>query len=277
MIKKNIFSWKLLRLCLLALFVILSIGPIIWILRVSLQEQVDAFRIPQTILFKPILDNYIRLFRTSRFPDRFLNSFIEVGGATILVLLIGVPGAYALSRLRYRFKNIILILVLSSRMIPPISLLIPYFIVYNALKFIDTRIGMIIAYTILNIGLVLWALWTFFDDIPRELDEAAEIDGANVFQTLYMVIIPISTPGIVSTTILCFVTVWNDFLFALVLTRSKAVTAPVELASKALAYQSTDITLTATGCIFVATPAIIFTFIIRKYLQKGLLAGAIKG
>lgn len=275
--QKIIFSGKTLKFLLLIFFIIAVLAPIVWILRVSLQIHVDAFRTPQQIFFKPILDNYVRLFEGSKFPSRFLNSFIEVGASTILALFIGIPAAYSLSRLKSRFKNLLLVVILSSRMIPPISLLIPYFLVFNKINLIDTRIGMILVYTVLNMGLVIWALWTFFDDIPIELDESAEIDGANVVQTLYRVIVPVATSGIVSTAVLCFVMVWNDFMFALMLTRSKAVTAPVELAAKALAYESEDITLVAAGCIMVAAPAIIFTFFIRKYLQKELLAGSIKG
>ena len=273
----KIKSGKLFKFILLIVFILAVLYPTVWILRMSFQRHVDAFSSTQKLFFKPILNNYLRLIKDSQFPSRFLNSFIEAGLSTFLALFIGIPAAYVFSRLQFKFKNILLVFILSSRMIPPISLLIPYFLVFNNIGLIDTRIGMILVYTVFNLGLVIWAMWSFFDDIPKEMDEAAEVDGASVIQTLYKVIVPVSTAGITSIAILCFVMAWNDFIFALMLTRSRAVTAPIELASKALAYQSEDITLVAAGCIIVAAPAIIFTVILRKYLQKGLLAGAVKG
>ena len=266
-----------LRLLLLVLLLVLVLFPMVWIVRVSMRTQVRAFQIPQPVLFAPIADNYVRLLTRGKFAGRFVNSFVESSLSVVLVLAIGVPAAYVFSRLRFRFKNALFVAILTSRMIPPIALLVPYFMVFNRIGLIDTRIGMNIVFAVMNIGLVVWALWSFFDEIPVELDESAEMDGATALQTLVRVIVPIGAPGITSVAILAFVSSWNNYLFPLILTRSRAATAPVELAAKALSYQSQDLTLVAAGCVIVAAPAVVFTFIIRKYMRAGLTAGAIKG
>jgi multiple sugar transport system permease protein len=167
-------------------------------------------------------------------------------------------------------------MVLASRMVPPISFIIPYFLIYINVGLIDTRIGLIIIRVGFSLGLIVWAMWTYFDEIPVELDEAAEIDGASVRQTIWHVILPMAGGGLTSTGILCFIMAWNDYLFALILTRTRAVTAPVEI-TRALAYQAEDLGLATAGAVIVALPAILFSLFVRKYLRSGIMGGALKG
>jgi multiple sugar transport system permease protein len=135
---------------------------------------------------------------------------------------------------------------------------------------------LILIYTGFSLWLVVWSLWAFFDAVPKELDQQAQIDGASTMQILLKVILPVAVAGLASTGVLCFVLAWNDFIFALILTRTRAVTAPVEI-TKATAYQAEELGMVAAGAIIVAAPAIIFSIIVRKYLRSGMLGGALKG
>jgi multiple sugar transport system permease protein len=261
---------------LILLAVLIFLYPLLWLMQFSLKSHVEAFSTPIKWIFKPNFSSYIDLFTQGRFLERMFNSFFIATISTILALSVGTPAAYALSRMRSKLKRVILVGAMSSRMVPPIAFLVPYFIIFVNVGLIDTRFGMIIAYTAFNIGLVTWSMWTFFDGVPKELDEQARIDGATVFQTLVKIILPLGVAGLASTAVLCFVMAWNDFIFALILTRSRAVTAPVEI-SRSMAYQALNLGRVAAGAVLVGTPAIIFSVIVRKYLRSGLTAGAVKG
>jgi multiple sugar transport system permease protein len=252
-----------------------SFYPIYWVAQISMKSQVEAFKNPPSWIFKPTLDNYRRLFQGSLFPKRLLNSFIVSTLSTLLALTVGTPAAYVFSRKRLRHKNLLLLLVLTTRMIPPIVFIIPYFMVYITVGLIDTRLGLILIYVTFSLGLVVWSMWTFFDEIPREIDEAAEVDGATILQTIRLVILPIAAAGLTSTGILCFIMAWNDFIFALVLTRTAAVTAPIEI-TKAMAYEAEDMGLMTSGSLVISFPAILFAIAVRRFVQRGVLTGAVK-
>lgn len=253
-----------------------SIYPIYWILQISLKSYIEAFKYPPSWFFKPNFENYQRLFVNSEFLHSFTNSFLVSSISTFLAISIGMPAAYVFSRLRFKFKNLVLLLVLTSRMIPPISFIVPYFMVYVKIGLIDTLTGLIVIYTAFSLGLVVWSMWTFLDEVPMELDEAARVDGASVLQTLWRVIMPVVTPGLASTGILCFLMNWNDFIIALVLTRMRAVTSTVVI-TKFMAYEAADIGLMTASAVIVSLPAVFFSVIMRKYLKKGMLSGAVKG
>jgi len=162
-------------------------------------------------------------------------------------------------------------------MIPGMVYLIPYFASFSKLGLLDTRFGLIIAHSVFTLPLVVWMLIPFFDEIPKDLDEAAKIDGASVFRTFWNVVLPLSSPGLASTAILSFIFSWNEFVFAVVLTRKKAITAPVAIA-QFMGYQGEGYGWgkIAAGGIMVLIPVILFSIIVRKYLVKGLLGGAVK-
>jgi multiple sugar transport system permease protein len=261
---------------LLILALLVTLYPFVWVLLLSLKTQADAFNYEKLFVFTPTIKNYIKLLSATNFSYNLLNSFIIATSATFLTLGIGTPAAYVLSRVRMRAQNTVLLFVLTSRMIPPMAFIIPYFIVFNTVGLIDTRIGLILIYIALSLGLVVWAMWTFFDEIPIEMDESARIDGASVFQTFRKIILPLSAHGMASTGIISFVMVWNEFLFALILTRRDAVTAPVAISS-GLAFETMDIGFLTAGSIVVSAPVIAFYFIMQKYIRRGLMGGAIKG
>ena len=206
----------------LALFVL---SPFLWLLTMSFKTNAQIFAFPPKLWFQPTLENYRALW-VDEFTHSFLNSAIVSTASTVLSMLIGVPAAYALSRAAIRSQALSL-WVLASRMAPPTAFAIPYFLVYRHLELLDTLTGLVIIYLTFNLSLVIWMMRSFFDQTPRALEEAAWIDGAGMWQSFLRITLPLAGPGLAATAILCFLFAWNDFFFALILTRTEAMTAPV--------------------------------------------------
>jgi multiple sugar transport system permease protein len=205
-----------------------------------------------------------------------LNSAVVSVSSTLLALLVGVPGAYALSRISIRHEKPLSLLILASRMAPPIAFTIPYFLAYRWMGLLDTRVGLILIYLTFNISLVVWLMRSFFDACPRSLEEAAWVDGATLWQGFTRIMLPISGPGLAATAILCFLYSWNDFFFALILTRNQAMTAPVAVVNF-MNYEGWEWGKIAAGGTMVMLPVLVFSVVVRKYLISGMTAGAVKG
>lgn len=254
---------------------LLVLSPMIWLLMMSLKREVDALAMPPLLIFPPTLDNYAQLL-DARFLRPLANSVIVAVVTTALSLGLGVPAAYALSRGLARGTGGISFWVLATRMAPPIAFGIPFFLAYRWLGWLDSLGGLVLIYLTFNLSLVIWMMRTVFDAIPASLEEAAYIDGASVGQALRAVLLPVAGPGIVATAILCFLNAWNDFFFALVLTRSDAMTAPVAIVNF-MHYAGWDWGRITAGSIVVALPVLAFAWPVRRYLVSGLTAGAVKG
>jgi multiple sugar transport system permease protein len=246
-----------------------------WLLTMSFKTEVDALAMPPKVIFVPTLGNYSGLLE-ARFLRPLLNSVVVATVTTILSLALGVPAAYALSRARTRATGGIAFWILATRMAPPIAFAIPFFLAYRTVGWLDTLSGLILIYLTFNLSLVIWLMRAFFDGIPNSLEEAAWIDGASLGQTLRAVVLPLTAPGIAASAILCFLAAWNDFFFALVLTRSSAMTAPVAIVNF-MHYAGWDWGRITAGSIIVALPVVAFAVPVRRYLVSGLTAGALKG
>ena len=176
---------------------------------------------------------------------------------------------------RARGGGTITLWILASRMAPPIAFTIPYFLVYRHLELLDTLTGLIIIYLTFNLSLVIWMMRPFYDQLPRSLEEAAWIDGATMWQGFYRIILPLSGPGLAATAILCFLFAWNDFFFALILTRTEAMTAPVAVVNF-MNYEGWEWGRIAAGGTMIMLPVLVFSFVVRRYLVHGLTGGAIE-
>jgi multiple sugar transport system permease protein len=266
---------RLLLHALVIVLVLIIMFPFLWMLAMSFKTDADIFAWPPKVLFAPTTANYVALW-DGNFPRSFANSAIASIVSTLLAMLAGVPGAYALSRTAMRSEKSLSLLILSSRMAPPIAFTIPYFLVYRHLQLLDTLTGLIIIYLTFNISLVVWLMRSFFDATPRSLEEAAWIDGASLWQSFVKIILPLSGPGLAATAILCFLYSWNDFFFALILTRTEAMTAPVAVVNF-MNYEGWEWGKIAAGGTMVMLPVLIFSILVRKFLIQGMTAGAIKG
>jgi multiple sugar transport system permease protein len=260
---------------LVIVLVALVMFPFAWLLMMSFKTNEAIFAWPPTLLFEPTLANYAALW-DSGFRQSFLNSAIVSIASTVLALVLGVPGAYALSRTAMKQERSLSLLVLTSRMAPPIAFTIPYFLAYRYLNLLDTKTGLVLIYLTFNISLVIWLMRSFFDAVPRSLEEAAWMDGASMWQSFWAIILPISGPGIAATAILCFLYSWNDFFFALILTRNQAMTAPVAVVNF-MNYEGWEWGKIAAGGTMVMLPVLVFSIAVRKFLIQGMTAGAVKG
>lgn len=249
--------------------------PVLWLFQMSLKTEIDAFKMPPKLLFVPTLQNYLDL-REDRFVGSFGNSTVVAVATTAVSLLIGVPAAYALSRTRFRGEHAFSLWILFTRMAPPIAFGLPFFFAYRILGLLDTLPGLLIVYMTFNLSLVIWMMRTFFEGLPRSLEEAAFIDGASLAQTLLRVTLPLSSPGLATTAIFCFLVSWNDFFYALILTRTQATTAPVALVSF-MNFQSWEWGKITAGSTVIMVPVVVFSLLVRRYLVQGLTAGAVKG
>ena len=213
----------------------------------------------------------------SKYFYQLLNSIIIGGGSTILAVGLGTLAAYAFSRFDIAGKDDLLFFILSTRMLPPVVVVIPIYLMYSALGLRDTHFGLILLYTTFNVSFAVWLMKGFIDEIPKEYEDAALVDGYSRFQTFMKVILPQSVTGIAATAVFCLITAWNEFAFALVLTEvgGKAVTAPPSITS-ATGSSGMDWGKIAAGTFVFLLPVAIFTFLMRSHLLRGVTFGAVK-
>jgi multiple sugar transport system permease protein len=251
---------------------VLVLFPFVWMLQMSLRPNDDIMG--YNLRFVPTLENYRALW-TGNFPKSFANSVAASLTSTALSLAIGVPAAYALSRWRFRARRAVAMWILATRMAPPIAFTIPFFLAYRYLHLLDTVTGLAIIYLTFNLALVIWMMQSFFDCVPRELEEAAWIDGCTIWGAFRRIALPLAAPGVAATGVLSFILSWNDFFFALILTRTQAMTAPVAIVNF-MQYEGWEWGKIAAAGSLVMLPVIVFTFFVRSYLVRGLLAGGVK-
>ncbi|MCP4382253.1 MAG: carbohydrate ABC transporter permease [Hyphomicrobiales bacterium] len=271
----RLFRERLFLYILVAVLVVAVLFPFLWLLMMSFKPVDDIFAWPPKLLFTPTIEHYTGLW-AGEFSKSFWNSLVTSVGSTVAAMLLGVPGAFALSRMTSSTGGRLSLLILASRMAPPIAFTIPYFLVYRHLALLDTRTGLALIYLTFNLSLVIWLMRSFFDQIPRSLEEAAWIDGASYWQSFIRIILPMTGPGLAATAILCFLYSWNDFFFALILTRTEATTAPVAIVNF-LNYEGWEWGKIAAGGTMVMLPVLVFSIVVRKFLISGMSAGAVKG
>ena len=262
-------------IALVAALVLLVMFPFLWMITMSFKPIDDIFAWPPKLFFTPTFEHYLGLV-DDEFAASFWNSLVTSVGSTVVSMVVGVPAAYALSRMEDRIGNRLSLWILASRMAPPIAFTIPYFLVYRYIGLLDTKLGLGIIYVTFNLSLAIWLMRTFFDATPRSLEEAAWIDGASLWEGFFRIMLPLSVPGLAATAILCFLFAWNDFFFALILTRTEATTAPVAVVNF-MNYEGWEWGKIAAGGTMVMLPVLVFSILVRKFLVRGLTAGAVKG
>ena len=263
------------RLVAIGVTLVVLLSPFLWLLQMSFKPNDLILQFPPPLIFKPTLEHYISLLHGA-FAASFGNSLMSASFSTALALLLGVPAAYALSRWTGRGKHALSFAILVTRMAPPIAFTIPFFLFYRWIGLLDTVTGLVLVYTSFNLPLVVWMMQPFFETVPSSLEEAALVDGASTRIVFLKIVLPMVTPGIAATAILCFLYAWNDFFFALILTRSNARTAPVAVVNF-MNYEGWEWGKIAAGGSLVMAPVLIFSLAVRRYLVSGLTAGAVKG
>lgn len=262
------------RNAVLLAYAAVCLFPILWILSMSLKPRRLVNTVPPAVVFAPTLDNYVRLLARPAFVAALWNSVVVVSVAVAVTLLVGVPAAYALSRYPFARKRDILIWVLSSRMLPPVAVVVPFFILYRNLQLYDTRVGLVVMYVTINISIVVWVMKAFFDGIPETLEEAAMVDGATRTQAIRRVVVPAAVPGIVAVAVISFIFGWIEFLFALMLTTQQAVTAPIEI-YQFIGAREIDWGMLAAASSLVFVPLLVLIVAVNRYLAAGLSFGVV--
>ena len=251
--------------------------PLIWVIGLSLKTRLQVFANPPLFVWHPTFENYAAVLQQADFLHAFLNSLLISAGAVTLSLCVGVPAAYAFARFPFRGKSFLFFGLLAMRMLPPIAVLVPMYILFSKLGLTTTRFSVILAYTTFSLPLVVWIMRGFFEDLPRELEESAWVDGASRYAAFTQVVLPLIRPGLVAASILCLQLAWNDFLFSAVLTNNASRTLPVLMAVFTGGDSGTDWGgMTASG-VLVILPVIIFSFAAQRHLVAGLSSGAVKG
>ncbi|MBU0438749.1 ABC transporter permease [Staphylococcus succinus] len=270
--KKNISNvFELLGIILIILFLFF---PIVWIILTAFKSGDDVFSLK--VIFTPTIENFKTILGSSyEFGAYYLNSIVVVFFTLIITMPLSLLAAYSLSRFEIIGKNLLLFMILSTQFIPLIINAIPFFTIFKNWGILDTPIALIIVNLGQTIPYAIWLIKEFIDGVPKGIEEAAEMDGASKFGVIWHVIIPIAKPGIITATVFCFVIVWNEFMFALILTNQKAVTLPVALSYFVGENGVIWNEMAAAGLLY-AIPTIIFMLIVRKQFVKGMSAGAIK-
>ncbi|TKJ44565.1 ABC transporter permease [Candidatus Aerophobetes bacterium Ae_b3b] len=256
------------------IFGVILFPPVVLFLT-SIKTELDALSFPPKWIFKPTLENYTEIFEFSPFARYLLNSFIVASLNTGVVLVLGSFAAYSLARFRFKGADDIAFWILSVRMMPPVAAIIPIYIIMRNLRLLDTPWSLVITYLTFNLPFAVWMMRSFFREIPREIEESALVDGCSIFRSFRSIALPLAAPGLAATGILTFIFSWNEFLFALILTGSKAVTLPVGITGY---MKETGINwgyMTAGGALALI-PVIVFTILAQKHLVKGLTMGALK-
>jgi multiple sugar transport system permease protein len=289
-------------------YALVSMLPLVWIVLTSLKTPPDSISYPPKVLFQPTIEGYCNLFTTrsrqtaeylaslpppsgaceqiardrnmvvvgaSNYVPRYLNSLIIAFGSTFCAVALGTLSAYGFSRFKVPLKDDLLFFILSTRMMPPIAVAIPIYLMYRELGLSDTKLGMILLYTAVNVSLAVWLLKGFIDEIPREYEDAAMIDGYTRLQAFRKVVLPQAATGIAATAIFCLIFAWNEYAFAVLLTSGDAQTAPPFIPI-IIGEGGQDWPAVAAGTTLFLIPILVFTVLLRKHLLRGITFGAVR-
>ena len=293
---------------LVILYALISMIPLAWIFATSFKSPPDSISYPPKITFQPTLEGFVNLFTDrsrqtpeyiatlgepktwydklarernmvitgpSRFAGRYFNSLVIGFGSTFLAVFLGTLAAYGFSRFKVPLKDDLLFFILSTRMMPPIAVAIPIFLMYRQLGLSDTYAGMILLYTAVNVSLAVWLLKGFADEIPREYEDAALIDGYPRLQSFFKVVLPQMRSGIAATAVFCLIFAWNEYAFALLLTSGEAQTAPPFIPA-IIGEGGLDWPAVAAGTSLFLLPIVTFTILLRNQLLRGITFGAVR-
>ena len=289
-------------------YALITMLPLVWIGLTSIKSPPDSIAYPPKIMFSPSLEGFCNLFTTrsrqtaeyiaqlpppsgtcdrlarehnlvivgpSNYVGRYLNSLVIAFGSTFLAVLLGTLAAYGFSRFRVPLKDDLLFFILSTRMMPPIAVAIPIYLMYREAGLSDTWLGMILLYTAVNVSLAVWLLKGFIDEIPREYEDAAMVDGYTRFQAFIKVVLPQAATGIAATAIFCLIFAWNEYAFAVLLTSGNAQTAPPFIPI-IIGEGGQDWPAVAAGTTLFLLPILAFTVLLRKHLLRGITFGAVR-
>lgn len=253
---------------------VVCVFPLFWMGVVSFKQAKDVTN-PAIWFVAPNLENYIDVFVNRGLGQYLANSAIVAVSATLISVAIGAFAAYGLARFEYRRREDLAFLVLAMRMLPAIAIVIPLFVMAQTIGVLDTHLVLVVCYMLFNIPFSIWMLRGFFEEIPREIEEAALIDGCTRRQILARIMFPLAAPGLAATSIFCLINSWNEFTFAVFLTSVRASTLPTTVTQFLSAAGTSWGAMAATGVVTII-PVLIFSLLVQRYMVKGLSFGGVK-
>jgi sorbitol/mannitol transport system permease protein len=249
--------------------------PIFWMVLTSFKTEVEAVALPPKLFFQPTLENYVTIQERADYLTFAWNSVAVSVGSTIIALLLAIPAAYAMAFFPTKRTKGTLLWMLSTKMLPPVGVLVPIYLLFRDSHLLDTRIGLMLIYTLINLPIVVWMIYTFFKDVPKDILEAGRMDGASPKQEVFHVLLPLSLPGIASTALLAIILSWNEAFWSLNLTTTNAAPLTTFIASFSSPQGLFWAQLSAASTLAIA-PILIFGWLSQKQLVQGLTFGAVK-
>jgi sorbitol/mannitol transport system permease protein len=249
--------------------------PIFWMFLTSLKTEIQAIETPPVLFFAPTLENYAVVRERADYLHFATNSIVISLGATALAILIAVPAAYAMAFRPGKRTKDILLWMLSTKMMPAVGVLVPIYLLFTGVGALDTRWGLTLMYVLMNLPIVVWMLYTFFKEVPKDILEAGRIDGATPSQEVWMLLMPVTLPGIASTALLSIILCWNEAFWSLNLTASQAAPLTAFIASFSAPEGLFWAKLSAASTVAIA-PILVFGWMSQRQLVRGLTFGAVK-
>ena len=273
--RKGLQLDDILHFLALLLVILVCVFPFYWMVTASFKQQSAILASTPQFFFQPTFENYVNAFSKFDILKSLQNSLFVALVTVLISLVLGTPAAYAIARFEFKAKQDIWFWFISNRMLSPIVVALPFFLIARNFRLLDTTWALILIYLTFNVPIVVWICADQFRNIPKELDEAATLEGYNSFAIFLKIALPLAAPALAVSAIFCFIFSWNELLYALILTRNEAKTAPVVATSFMSGYELPWGQIMATGTM-VALPVIIFSMIVSRQLVRGLTAGAIK-
>jgi len=247
--------------------------PFIWMLLASFKTQSQILSTDSLFIFQPTGENYATVFKEYNYTKFILNSFIVALASTLFGLALGLPASYAIAKYK---QNGFAFLILIARIIPGISFMIPWFIIFTKLQLVDTYVSLILAHMLVGLPFIIWIMISFYENLPHELEEAARVDGCTIQGAFARIMLPLSMPGIITASIMAFIFSWNNFMFSLVLSGDKTKTLPIAVYSF-LSYSDINWGGLMAAAVIITLPILIITLLLQRYVVSGITVGAVKG
>lgn len=277
-LKLRQFSFRMALWSLIGIYAFIVVFPLLWMFITAIKTPEVVYHVPLIYMpKKPTIQQFRNVLVNWDFPAYIRNSIIIASVTTIICTIVGVLSGYGFNRFNFKLKNVMVFLTIGVRFIPPVALITPIYLLFSKIGLVNTLIALILVNTYQNLPFYIFIMMNFFEDVPRELNEVAQVDGASRFQAFRRVILPLATPGIAASSIICFLLAWNEFLYGLVLTNSSAAKPLSVGIGDAVADMYISWPQLCAGGVIATIPAIIFVTLFQRYIVSGLTRGALKG
>jgi multiple sugar transport system permease protein len=257
----------------LAVILLIVCFPFIWMVLASFKTQVQIMSVDKLFVFEPITGNYKTVFSDYEFVKPIVNSLIIGVSSTLLAIVLGLPAAYSIARYKQTMLGLVILMV---RFIPGITFLIPWYVIFSKIGLVDTHFALSLSHLLINLPFIIWIMIPYFDSMPKELEEAAIVDGSSVLGLFLRIILPLSVPGVITASLLSFIFSWNNLVFSMALAGGNTQTLPLAIFNF-ISYASIDWGALMAAAVLITVPILVISLLTQRFIIQGLTAGAVKG